>query len=163
MKKTGDLVTLFGKCRSPKRSPFWSTFSLIYFVAACSGNSRQTQCGRVVSAKKHDLRHAFSDPVWIQTRNLLIRSQMLYSIELRGSLPLSFDQFVIRFSQMGCKNKEITHLPPTEIARNLTITQKKKFQRPCQTAFQHTEKIHTSTPKKIFNPSFCHYASILGH
>jgi hypothetical protein len=24
------------------------------------------------------------DPVWIQTRNLLIRSQMLYSIELRG-------------------------------------------------------------------------------
>lgn|GEM_PF-6158491 len=24
------------------------------------------------------------DPVWIQTRNLLIRSQMLYSIELQG-------------------------------------------------------------------------------
>jgi hypothetical protein len=27
---------------------------------------------------------SFRDPVWIQTRNLLIRSQMLYSIELRG-------------------------------------------------------------------------------
>gem|GEM_PF-6807800 len=25
-----------------------------------------------------------SDLVWIQTRNLLIRSQMLYSVELRG-------------------------------------------------------------------------------
>jgi hypothetical protein len=30
----------------------------------------------------------FCDSVWIQTRNLLIRSQMLYSVELRSRFPV---------------------------------------------------------------------------
>jgi hypothetical protein len=34
--------------------------------------------------KSSDCVEGLCDPVWIQTRNLLIRSQMLYSIELRG-------------------------------------------------------------------------------
>ena len=38
--------------------------------------------------KKPTIARGLCDLVWIQTRNLLIRSQMLYSVELRGHLLL---------------------------------------------------------------------------
>ena len=69
-----------------------------------------------------------------------------------------FDRSAMRFSQMGCKNREIVHSRQTEIAINLIFNGLKFSQGPSRLHF--SEKIffiffylvHTQTQSPVFTP-----------